>query len=666
VFDLVYSQSQEPKIDSLKLLVKTLEDDSTKVNALNELSRLSRIYFIDDPILYAQNAKTLADRINYFFGIAQAMENLGGSYLADKDLIKREDYYNQALLLYKEVGNEKGVDRMVKELALLYESADTKKAIDFYLKSLNRAKEIGDNEGISYALFKIGNLYYRDLTLYTESIFYFLQALKHSQEITDHETFLNASLNIGDIYFTLENYDSALIYFKKCYTVAEESSNENFISYLNTRFGEVYKNVGDFLQAVNYHKKAFEYHKVNDNQWSLWRSLIYLGSVYIAMKDYQTALDNLIEAESFLNKAYLIKDGVIIKSSQRIKIKPEEEVFTELGQKEIYSGFVIVYERISDFKNAYKYQTYLSNIKTSNINQSEVYHAENTRYLLKQKNTSDSIRYSSKISNLEEGIKNEIRIKKIYFGTIICAIIALIIVIYFIFKIRFQKDIIHKEKIKSDNLLLNILPSEVAEELKITGKSDARNFANVSVLFTDFKEFTKIAETLDAKELVEEIDTCFKSFDKIITNHQIEKIKTIGDAYMAAGGLHTPSMIAAKNVILAGLDMLSFMKSRKVELQRKNKPYFEMRVGIHTGPVVAGIVGVKKFQYDIWGDTVNIANRMERSGEIGKLNISESTYNLIKDDPYFGFEYMGKIYAKNKGELEMYFADVLSHNKMPS
>jgi class 3 adenylate cyclase len=135
---------------------------------------------------------------------------------------------------------------------------------------------------------------------------------------------------------------------------------------------------------------------------------------------------------------------------------------------------------------------------------------------------------------------------------------------------------------------------------------------------------------------------------------------------MAAGGLYASCKIAAKNVILAGLEMLLFMKSRKTELQKKNKPYFEMRVGIHTGPVVAGIVGVKKFQYDIWGDTVNIANRMERSGEIGRLNISETTYNLIKDDPEFGFEYRGKILAKNKGELDMYFIDVVSHYTLPS
>jgi class 3 adenylate cyclase len=221
--------------------------------------------------------------------------------------------------------------------------------------------------------------------------------------------------------------------------------------------------------------------------------------------------------------------------------------------------------------------------------------------------------------------------------------------------IKRSKAVIEKEKDRSDNLLLNILPSEIAEELKTKGSADARDFDSVSILFTDFKGFTEASEKLTAKELIEEINVCFKAFDHICEAHGVEKIKTIGDAYMAAGGLPVPSEDSVKNTVLAALEMQAFISNRIKEKEVLNEMSFRMRVGIHTGPVVAGIVGVKKFQYDIWGDTVNTASRMESSGAVGKVNISEGTYALIKDDRDFTFESRGKIEAKGKGKLAMFF-----------
>jgi adenylate cyclase len=204
-------------------------------------------------------------------------------------------------------------------------------------------------------------------------------------------------------------------------------------------------------------------------------------------------------------------------------------------------------------------------------------------------------------------------------------------------------------------LLLNILPADIAEELKIHGKAEARDFDMVSILFTDFKGFTEASAKLSAQELVGEINVCFEAFDGIMAKYEVEKIKTIGDAYMAAGGLPVPTDDSIKNTVLAALEMQAFITKRKTEMDTAGKPAFEMRVGIHTGPVVAGIVGVKKFQYDIWGDTVNTASRIESNSEAGKVNISQATYELVKDDSNFTFESRGKIEAKGKGEIEMYF-----------
>ena len=215
-----------------------------------------------------------------------------------------------------------------------------------------------------------------------------------------------------------------------------------------------------------------------------------------------------------------------------------------------------------------------------------------------------------------------------------------------------KNKIIEQEKLRNEELLLNILPKNIADELKSNGKAKARRFDQVTVLFSDFVNFTKIAEQLTPEELVEELDKCFKAFDHITKQYpDIEKIKTIGDAYMCASGLSERKGLP-NNLVQAALDMQSYLEEYKELRIKQGKPYFEARIGLHTGPVVAGVVGDVKFAYDIWGDTVNMASRMESSGVKGKVNISAETFERVQNE--FICEHRGQVEAKRKGKVDMY------------
>ncbi len=208
---------------------------------------------------------------------------------------------------------------------------------------------------------------------------------------------------------------------------------------------------------------------------------------------------------------------------------------------------------------------------------------------------------------------------------------------------------------KTESLLANVLPKDTADELMLKGKVAKKKYKMATVLFSDIQGFTKIAEEMNTEKLIDELDTFFYHFDLVAEKYNIEKIKTIGDAYMCAGGIPDKNRTNPIEVVLAAIEMQEYMKELKKEAENRGQNFWDIRIGIHTGPIIAGVVGQKKLSYDIWGDTVNTASRMESSGEAGKVNVSGSTYDFVKG--FFICEYRGKMPVKYKGEIDMYFVN---------
>ncbi|MEO5569455.1 MAG: adenylate/guanylate cyclase domain-containing protein [Bacteroidia bacterium] len=320
--------------------------------------------------------------------------------------------------------------------------------------------------------------------------------------------------------------------------------------------------------------------------------------------------------------------------------------------KESYNGLTKLDSATGNWKAAYFHHKMYFLYRDSLINEDNTKKIVQSQmqYEFDKKETITKAAQDKKDAIAQVEVKRQRNIRNSTFGGL-AGVLIFSIVVYR------QRNKISKEKKRSDELLLNILPAETAEELKNTGTTKAKDFDEVTVLFTDFKNFTKRSEQLSAQELVNEINYCYSAFDNIITKYGIEKIKTMGDSYMCAGGLPVANKTNAEDTVKAAIEIRDFILTYTASSPLgKTSEAFEIRIGLHTGPVVAGIVGIKKYSYDIWGDTVNIASRMESSGEPGKVNISGSTYELVKDK--FKCEHRGKIEAKNKGMIDMYFAEV--------
>lgn len=620
------------QIDSLTQLLKTDIADTTRIDALDNLSRSFFGINVDSAIYFAQQAVAIGDRINDLERKGYSLKNIGIGYYYKGEFVETLNYWEQSLAVFEKINHLPGISNLLSNIGSVYNSTgDYSSAVDHHLRALRIAEESNDQ--------------FRKATV--------LQ-------------------NIGAVYSNMEEYLKSKDYYEQALELCHELEYEKGIGIIVMNLSEVYRNTGDLDKAAALSDEAKElFKKLNDP--SLVEAMIAKSDINIRRGLYRKAIEEAKEAisiatsnqsKSFMQRG-LVTLGRAYNKTNRLRearksfedaIDLSDEGVISFDLQQAYIGLVESNRLLRDYKNLSIAQDSLLSINK------QVYDIEKDDNISNLQLEFDLEKRDSELALLNAD--NEIKSQEIARATLrsrlLMAVAGFLVLLIgglvYLYKYSQNKNkIILEERNRSDQLLMNILPPETAEELKKNGIVVPKRYDYTTVLFTDFVEFTSKSEAYSPEILVSSIDYYFKRFDEIVLNNHLEKIKTIGDAYMCAGGLHTEdldSITITKNTINAAAEILQFM-----ETTLKNPPQnivpFQIRIGIASGPVVAGVVGQSKFQYDIWGDTVNVAFRMEANSEPNKINVSE---NIIKNvNGTRGFVHRGAIEVKNKGMMDMYF-----------
>lgn len=672
-----------------KTLREQINDEDGLSKTLNNLGILhSYLGETQKSIDYYRQSLVLRIKLHDSMGIAGSMDNLGMLHQDLGNLDSALYYFNIGLKLNEQLKLLPNMARTYNNLASLYKhKGDINNALEYYRKSLKISEQQNDSSNIANVLVNIGFIH-KIQNDFLKTIEYYNKGLAILYKLKDQRRIAHTLNNFGDVYHSdaMMNkekghyrqadslFNKALEYYNQSLGLKKELNDKSGISISLLNIGIVYKEQAELPDKP----AAFKNEQLNQAMENFFQSLSLsrqlqekdlIANILNSMAEVYIIRNNLLLARQSAQEAYQIAKAngflFLIRNSSQILYR--------------------IYEKESNYKAAFTY--YYEYIQTrDSLNKEEDYKLAQQmhyRHEYEKQAAADSVAHASElqIKNLqireqkERNEKQQLIIAASILGLLIVSV--LLILIYRMFTLKKKTNIlleaknneilaqnkrIEAEKQRSEQLLLNILPKETAEELKKNGFAQPKFHESVTVLFADFKGFTASCAGLSPKQVVDELHMYFEAFDKITELHGLEKIKTIGDAYMLAGGLPVGYPDHALRVVKAAINMQEFVTKVKEEKIKSSLPYWEIRIGIHSGSVVAGVVGTRKFVYDIWGNTVNVASRMESAGEPAKINISETTYQLIKS--HCTCEYRGKVEAKSLGAIDMYFAVRLNGNEI--
>lgn len=625
---LLMSQEQIEKKGSDGLEGKEYVDTTKIKNLLDQFDDL-RGSNPDSAILISRRAIELSDDVGYEVGKALGFKNIGNIYYDQGDLEKALDFFGRSLRVYEKESDTIGISNLQSNLGSVYaDLGNNPEALDFYIKSLRNAQIVRDTLRMGTAYMNLGTVYQLDSITWPQAINNYRKAIEMFEAIDYKLGVAGSQLNFGEWYIDTGQPSEAIPYLEDALSTFGELGF--YEAYPLNALGEAHYKMGDYRKALEYLELARAEAEAKPNIGQETITFLTLAQVKSKQGLYSQAIQDF---------------------SRALELAEQTGVLEE--QSEIYQGLSEAYASRSEYSKAYEAQKKYAEIQDALKDESYNREMSNLRVQFDLENAENEIKLLNTQNDLNElQIEKDARAKQ-QFQIIIGLFLAIIAgFIFQFFYVRKTNRRLAFERNRSEQILLNILPKETANELKENGFVKARELENITVMFTDFKSFSLIAERISAEQLVKSVDYYFRNFDEITERYNIEKIKTIGDAYMCAGGLPTPNETHAQDTFRAALEIRDFVLETELSPPKGVYP-FKIRIGLNTGPVVAGMVGTKKFAYDIWGNTVNIAARMESGSVPGRINVSESTYQLLKED--YPFKYRGELEAKNGQLFKMYF-----------
>jgi adenylate cyclase len=655
----VVASAQTPQLDSLQDLLKTAKEDTAKVRLLNDIAREQ-----NDPAQYratAERAYTLALRIGNTSGAALAKNLIAAAYCQQSSYADALRASDEALNLARAAGDKRQVAGAYNNLGMVqWRLGNFDTALDFYFKALPLYEEIGDKHWLANTLNNVGIIYI-DIGNYTFALEYYRQSLALYEKLGEKRGVGNSFTNIGDIYLYQGKHDSALVYFRRALVIDTELKDKLGLAIDLMNIGESSLLFGRFNEAQLALQEGLQLCKELDA-----KSVMVTGLRLFT--ELSSARGNFTEAVRFGTQAVSLADSIDSRPEKRDALKALSAAYAGM------SGNTAALTKSLQF-----YKDFIT-LRDSLVND------ENTKKAAAREAKYATDKKDKEIQLLKKDAENQVLVRNSLLGGLSLVGVLVFVLVYSNNRRKQANTLLHKQAAQiqlantelseknaviaqeqlalerthalldtahqqSESLLLNILPAPIAHRLKSGERAIADKFDSVTVLFADIVGFTKLSASTTPEELVQGLNAIFGRFDELAKKYDLEKIKTIGDAYMVAGGLPERSNDHAERVARFAIEMQVAMQEQA--MSTPTGEIVRLRVGIHTGAAVAGVIGTSKFSYDLWGDTVNTASRMESHGEAGRIHVSEDVYDALKGT--FTFEERGEMEVKGKGMMRTWF-----------
>lgn len=560
---------------------------------------------------------------------AAVLNLFGALYAKQNSPEKAEEYYKSALEIYLKLNDKEGIPKIYNNLGIIYKKkADYSKALDYYLKSL-KIHEDAQNRTMMASSYNNVAILYKQLEKNDLALEYYRKSLDLNIELKNKRGIALSYNNIAALYFDEGKNEDALEYYNKSLQLRHELNDREGTPILLRNIADVHRKLGRHSEAVRLLNETIVLRKELRKDEPLLDIYILLMETYVDARD-------LIQAE----KNLVLGEKEVPKTKEKETLKGFYKTASVLNEKKGRYR-----EALEDFRKYFELDKSIYNESLQ-----EQFAQMQTKYESEKKQKENEIlKKQTEIQKLNIERQSTVIICTVI-GIILLVALALLIYRRYIEKKK-DNEIIALEKEKSEKLLLNILPEAVAIDLKENGKTLPRIFNNVTVFFSDIVTFTDISSKMEPDILISELNELFTAFDDIIEKNGCERIKTIGDAYLAVCGMPEENENHAENMVRAAKEIIEYLTERN----RKESLQWKIRIGIHTGKVVGGVVGVKKYIYDVFGDTINMCSRMESNSLPMKINVSEETYSIVKDRFKFTRRKLQEV--KGKGLVRMYFVE---------